>query len=177
MPTTIEKTVAYPIKDIYTSIAESQDIPLRYFTQEYFLPNSQRSSFPYLADLSSHLVFPNNLGIEVAKDNMTIFEGSNGNVSLAYFGKEVEEFSNITKEKGLIYVGGRRIHITLNENGNGEIEIEDKLIREARHKLGDDSFGSNFDEHPKGKYSFRQESGNPDLPGIRDFMNYLLKKQ
>ena len=173
--TTIEERTEYPIKEILTDIAQSHSLPLKHFTQEYFLPEAQREQFPILFDLSNHLAFPYKIGIEIAKDKMVAFEASNQNLSLAYFGREVEQYSNIIKEQGLVCFNGRRIHIALNKNGNGHIEIIDLKAEKARYNLGEDSFGGSFDVNPKGTSGFRQHSEGSKLPGVRAFLETMLE--
>ena len=181
----IKKDIEYPIKKILTDIARTHEVPLSYFKGAHFLPETKRNQFPLLSDLSNHLAFPHGVGIEIEKDGMVAFEGSNkelsyaNELSIAYFGRRVEKFSdvtkNVTREHGLVYSHGRRIHLTLNENGNGGISLEDVKAEEARSELGADSFGGSYDEKPKGKYGFRQGVGSASaLPGVKEFLNTII---
>ena len=169
----IEEVVDYPVKDILTDLAQSHGVPIRNFTQEYFLPEAQTEHFPFLCDLSGHLVYSHGVGIEIVKDGMVAFEGSQNGVSLAYFSRRVRRFSANMKEQCLVHSRGRRIHRMLNENGQGRIELQDLKVREARLKLGDESFGSSYDEHPTGSYGFKQE-GCGKLQGVKGFLEMML---
>jgi len=170
---TIEKEILYPIRKIWKDIAKAHDISLRHFTQEYFLPETQKDSFPYLANLAQNLARESDLGIKVAEE-ADVFEGSNYKVSLAYFGRKIEGDPSHFKENGLIYIAGRRIRVRLSESGNGILKIEDKLVKAARNKLGKDSLGSSHDIHPRGEYCFKQRKEDPTLPGFRSFLEHLL---
>ena len=169
----IKKDVEYPIKKILTDIAQTHEVPLSYFKETHFLPETKRGQFPLLSDLSSHLTFTLGVGIEIEKDVVVAFEGSNKGLSIAYFGRRVEKFSNANREHGLLYSHGRRIHLTLNENGNGGINLEDVRAEEAKSELGADSFGRSLDERPKGKYGFRQIVGGT-LPGVKEFLKIMI---
>ena len=175
----IKKDVEYPIKKILTDIAQTHEVPLSYFGGTHFLPETQRDKFSLLSDLSSHLAFPHMVGIEIEKNGMVAFEGSNkglsyaNELSIAYFGRRVEKFSAVTREHGLLYSHGRRIHLTLNENGNGGINLEDVRAEKAKSELGADSFGRSLDERPKGKYGFRQIVGGT-LPGVKEFLKIMI---
>ncbi len=176
----IKKDVEYPIKKILTDIAQTHEVPLNYFRGTHFLPETQRNKFPLLSDLSSHLA-SYGIGIEIKKDGMVAFEGSNkglsyaNELSIAYFGRRVKKFSTIIREHGLLYSHGRRIHLRLNENGGGGINLEDVRAEEAKSELGADSFGGSFDENPKGKYGFRQGVGSASaLPGVKEFLNTII---
>ena len=171
----IKEKVEYPIKRILTDIAQAHVVPLCFFGETHFLPETQRDQFPLLSDLSRHLAFPYGVGIEMEKYGMVAFEGSDKELSIAYFGRKVEKFSNVTREQGLLYSHGRRIHLTLNENGNGGIDIEDVKAEEAKSELGADSFGGSYDVKPKGKYDFRQRAGSASaLPGVKEFLNTII---
>lgn len=168
-------TGEYHIRKILEDIALVRQIPLRNFTEEYFLPEAQKNQFPILCDLSAHLAFPHGLGIEIKKDCMVAFEGSHNNLSLAYFGREVEEDSNYSNEQGLLYFEGRRIHIISDKDGDGRIEIEDIKTKEAIFRIGENAFGSSFFEFPKGKCGFKQITGNEKLPGVKAFLEFMIK--
>jgi len=175
----VKEGVEYPIKRILTDIAQTHKVLFKYFMGTHFLPETQRDQFPLLSDLSCHLAFPHMVGIEIKKDEMVAFEGFNKGLSIAYFGRRVEKFSdvtkNVTREHGLVYSHGRRIHLTLNENGNGGISLEDVKAEEARSELGADSFGGSYDVKPKGKYGFRQGVGSASaLPGVKEFLNTII---
>jgi len=169
----VKEGVEYPIKRILTDIAQTHKVLFKYFMGTHFLPETQRDQFPLLSDLSCHLAFPYRIGIEIKKNGMVAFEGSNNELSLAYFGKIVEKFSNVRREQGLLYSHGRRIHLTLDENGNGGINLEDVRAEEAKSELGADAFGSGFDKRPIGKYGFRQRVGSA-LPGVKEFLNTII---
>ncbi len=175
----IKKDVEYPIKRILTDIAQTHEAPLSYFRETHFLPETQRDKFPLLSDLSRHFAFPHRVGIEIKKNGMVAFEGSNNGLSyanelsIAYFGRRVEKFSNANREHGLLYSHGRRIHLTLNENGNGTINLEDVRAEEAKSELGADSFGGDYDVNPKGKYGFQQRVGSA-LSGVKEFLNTII---
>lgn len=169
----VKEGVEYPIKRILTDIAQANGVPLSYFMGTHFQPETKRGQFPLLSDLSCHLAFPHMVGIEIKKDEMVAFEGFNKGLSIAYFGKRVKKFSNFNREHGLVYSHGRRIHLTLNENGNGKIRLEDIRAEEAKSELGADAFGGGYDERPIGKYGFRQGVGSA-LPGVREFLNTLI---
>lgn len=168
-----ENGTEYPVREILENVAQSRGISLVHFTQKHFLPEAQKGQHPLLCDLSVHLAYPYGLGIEVEKDGMVAFEGSHNSLAMAYFGREVEEYSNYTREQALIHSGGRRIHIILNENGNGKIEVQDLKSREARYKLGEDSCGS-FNVHPEGSYGFRQKLRGSDLSGVKGFLETII---
>lgn len=165
----------YHIKKILEDIALARQIDLRNFTEEYFLPEAQKNKFPILCDLSCHLAFPHGLGIEIKKDHMVAFEGSNNNLSLAYFSREVEEDINHLNEQGLLYFEGRRIHIISDKDSYGTIEIEDIKTKEAIFKLGDNAFGSSFFIFPKGKFGFKQGTKNEKLSGVKAFLEFMIK--
>jgi hypothetical protein len=171
-----KEEIKYPIQGILRDIAQVHEIPISGFAGKHFLPKPQEDHyFPFLSDLSQHLAFNHKIGIEIEKDGMTAFEGSNPKkeLSIAYFGRKVEKFSNYIKEHGLLYSHGRRIHLTLNENGNGVINLEDVIAEEAKNKLGADSFGNNSSERPKGRYFFRQGAGST-LPGVKEFLKTII---
>jgi len=168
----IKEGVEYPIKRILTDIAQTHKVPLRYFRGTHFLPGTQGDHFPFLANLSYHVQFSSKVGIEIKKDEMVAFEGFNKGLSIAYFGKRVKKFSNFNREHGLVYSHGRRIHLTLNENGNGKIRLEDIRAEEAKSELGADSFGSS-EGKPRGRYGFRQK-GDSTLPGVKEFLNTII---
>jgi len=175
MTAIVETAVMYPIKDIWTSIAESHSIPLQQFTEKELIPGADLSAFPHLTILAANLITPYKISMEVAGRKFTAFEGSNDRVSLAYFSREVKEYDNFTKENALVFIGGRRIRALLNENGMGEIIIDDRLVREARKCLGEDCYGRNFDEQTQWKYGFKERDEEPGLPGIKAFMGHLFK--
>lgn len=169
----LKEEIEYPIKRILTDIAQTHKVLFKYFMGTHFLPETQRDQFPLLSDLSCHLAFPHMVGIEIKKDEMVAFEGFNKGLSIAYFGKRVKKFSNFNREHGLVYSHGRRIHLTLNENGNGKIRLEDIRAEEAKSELGADSFGGGYDERPIGKYGFQQRVGSA-LPGVKEFLNTII---
>jgi len=168
-----KEEIEYPIKKILTDIAQINGVPLRYFMEAHFQPETKRNQFPLLSDLSSHLTFTLGVGIEIEKDGMVAFEGSNKGLFIAYFGRRVEKFSNVNREQGLLYSHGRRIHLSLNENGNGGISLKDVRAEEAKSKLGEDSFGGSYDKKSKGRYGFRQKVGSA-LPGVKEFLNTII---
>ena len=169
---TTEEGVKHPIKKILTDIAESREIPIRIFTQAYFLPKDQKEQFPLLCDLSSYLA-PREQGIDMTRDHLNAFECTKKGVSFAYIGRQVEKFANVTKEQCIVDYEGRRMTIFLNENGNGTIKVQDVKTIEARWKLGEDSFGSSFDKNPEGTYGFKQVL-NRELPGVKGFLEAML---
>tara|TARA_Y100000034_G_scaffold85474_1_gene102515 strand:+ start:68 stop:619 length:552 start_codon:yes stop_codon:yes gene_type:complete len=166
----VDERVYYPLKDIWQEIAEERGIELRQFEEGSFEREEHREAWPNLADLAIHLAGRQTMGPQYAE----MFEGGNEAMALAYHGRRKKLFEGGMREHALLKVGGRRVMVYLHNNGNGEIKIEDPLVSQARWQLGGDSFGSSFDEEPKGKYKFRHEHGAEGLPGVKAFVNYLV---
>ena len=171
MKTTAEKKVKwFPLKKILGDIAKRKGLHLRDFNEKYFIPQEHGNGYPLLQRLYSR-------GLAPISDSpsYTFFEGMSPEVSIGYFGREVERFSKLVKESGIVEVEGRVIIIALNETGKGKIEIEDERITTARMFLGNDSFGSDFDRHPKGRFGFYHSPSNTDLSGVKGFLEVMTR--
>jgi len=176
--------IKYPIRKILKSLAKNKGVSLVNFTGDHFLPKEQIKIFTHLTDLSVHLSYDQEVGIEIKKDKMIAFEGSNKDaitpfikfITLAYFSRGVEEDSNTMKEFGLICVDGRRIYIALNENGLGYIQFNDIKIKKAERLIGQDRYGGNMSYNGAlHSYGFKQREDKSGLPGVESFLEYMLE--
>jgi len=176
MTTNATEIATHPIKDMLADIASSRGFMLRDFLPDASGNNDQ---FPILDELSRFKEYLTSRKVlSLNAPGLVAFEGSNGDLGLAYVGKKGGDQSARIWEQGLIRTQGRSIWINLREDTFGDIEIYDGKVDEAAGELRkegiDRSYLGVIYTRPTSFYGFTREDTTVETPGVKAFLEHMI---